>query len=81
MEVEDGSDNEGGPISGKQQGGSRDNNMNETAQEQAIDDNQMINEEYKIWLVTHNSNTCLITSLSTFSILSFVKRVPTCQIA
>ena len=52
MEIEDGSDDESAQPSSRQPGGSRGENPLETVQEQAIDENQMINEEYKIWLAT-----------------------------
>ena len=64
MEIEDASDDEG---AGRIAGGSRGDNAAETVQEQAIDENQMINEEYKIWSVTfHNASflvSCLVLSL------------------
>lgn len=50
MEIEDGSDDENPRSSSKQAGASKDDGT-DSMQEQAIDENQMINEEYKIWLV------------------------------
>jgi hypothetical protein len=49
MEIEDLSDDEGAQASSRVPGGSGGDIPSETAQEQAIDENQMINEEYKIW--------------------------------
>lgn len=49
MEIEDGSDDEGIRASSKQAGASKDDGAMDSMQEQAIDENQMINEEYKIW--------------------------------
>lgn len=51
MEIEDLSDEESGRGTSKQQDPSKKDPLGETAQEQAIDDNQAINEEYKIWSV------------------------------
>ncbi|KIM32389.1 hypothetical protein M408DRAFT_326976 [Serendipita vermifera MAFF 305830] len=49
MEIEDVSDDEGAAGSNRPAGDARGDIPSESAQEQAIDENQMINEEYKIW--------------------------------
>lgn len=56
MEIEDGSDDEGPRSSSKQAGASKDDGVTDSMQEQAIDENQMINEEYKIWSVASSSS-------------------------
>jgi len=49
MEIEDASDDEGVGPSKRQKLDNGDEIPSESLQEQAIDENQMINEEYKIW--------------------------------
>jgi hypothetical protein len=76
MEIEDLSDDEGAQASNGLPGGSRSDNPSETVQEQAIDENQMINEEYKIWSASSFLSIRVFLSLFCYKFCYIVQNAP-----